>query len=124
MTYKISFLPRTSTCWSCKHAVKKMKFDRVVECGNPEKKGDRLGKGNRAFMCPFFESTQSEKLVSDKTGILIRNKTSLDLRTQKQWMKIGRTIKLNEKGVLMKPSSFPGAKPVLYYSLEQTQKVS
>lgn len=62
------------------------------------------------------------KLYYGEDGIPVRNKTSLDYRTENQWSMVGRCIKDGANGLEMHPT-MNGSKTCVYYLIEDTVEI-
>lgn len=62
------------------------------------------------------------ELYYREDGIPVRNKTSLDYRTENQWNMVGRYIKDGAKGLEMHPT-MNGSKTFTYYLIEDTVEI-
>lgn len=115
---------RQESCWRCK-------FGRSgeTECAGPGRiikvrceKTHRMGSIKRACYCPMFESVYEAKLFYGEDGIPIRNRTSLDYRTERQWNEVGRIIKKGAKGLDMHVNLM-GLKTFRYFLIEETEEL-
>lgn len=114
-------LLRHESCWRCKSG-----HGGETICSSPgrivkvrcEKTG-RMGSINRACYCQKFEPLYKAELYYADDGIPVRNKTSLDYRTENQWWEAGRWLKAAAKGIDMH-ATMNSSKTFRYYLIDET----
>lgn len=86
---------RQETCWRYKSG-----RGNGTKCSTPGRithvfcaKRRRWVNNNKACVCELWDSLMPAELYYREDGIPVRNKTSLDYRTENQWNMVGRCIK-------------------------------
>lgn len=115
---------RQETCWRCKSG-----RGNGTKCSTPGRithvfcaKRRRWVNNNKACVCEWWDSLMPAELYYREDGIPVRNKTSLDYRTENQWNMVGRYIKDGAKGLEMHPT-MNGSKTFTYYLIEDTVEI-
>lgn len=112
---------RQESCWRCRYG-----HSGRTKCSSPGlithvfcDKTRRWVKIQCACYCKKWEPNCPPTLYYREDGIPVRNKTSLDYRTENQWREVGRYIKDGAKGLEMH-ATMNGSKIFVYYLISET----
>ena len=115
-------LLRLASCWRCRNCddlddaiVRKTTKGHCIAT-------KRWGSLERACYCTKWNPKDPPDLRHKKNGKPIRNRTSLDYRTENQWWEVGRAVKEDAEGVEMYCTGL-GDKTFWYYLIEDTVPV-
>lgn len=113
---------RQESCWRCAYGYSGEtdgpvpgKIERV-RCDITH----RMGSIWRALYCKHFTPRWKPELYYGADGIPIRNKTSLDYRTERQWNDAGRRLKNDAVGLDMH-ATIMGKITFRYYLVDETE---
>lgn len=116
---------RQESCWRCSFG-----HGGTTECESPGgiikvlcDKTHRMVSTKRACYCQMFAPLYPAELHYGKDGIPIRNRTSLDYRTERQWNDVGRQLKENAKGLEMHANGM-AIRTYRYYLNEETEAMA
>lgn len=114
---------RQESCWRCAYGHSGETEGKIaglierVRCDITH----RMGSIDRACYCDKFKPRFAAELYYGEDGIPIRNRTSLDYRTERQWNEVGRRLKDDAVGLDMH-STVMGRKTFRYYLIDETEK--